>query len=117
MAEAWYLALRVIARHKVPIYWRMTYGPGFWWSPGESELLPNGFATQPFGYSEVASVTVYREARAGQEMWCCDLVKLRAELVDARGIRIVAQVGVRPWPSCPPTEALELSVEREKGTS
>ena len=111
MVEAWYVALRVIARHKVPKYWRMTCGPAFWWSSGETELLPNGFATQPFGYSEITSVTVYGEARADPEVWCCDLAKLRAELVEARGIRIDTRVGVIPWPSCPPTDALELSVD------
>jgi len=115
MEHAWYVTLRMIARHGVPTYWRLTYGPEFWWRPDEAELLPHGFATQPFSYSEVASVTVYGKARAGQlEEWSCDLEKLRVELIEARGIRVVTRTGVKPWPSSPPTEALELTVVAEQ---
>ena len=62
MGEAWHTALRVVARYKRLAFWRTTYGPAFWWSPDESELLPGGFATQPFSYAEVASVTVFKLA-------------------------------------------------------
>ena len=110
---AWYSALLVIARLRPMAYWRMTYGAEFWWSPGEGELLADRFATQPFGYSDIERVTVYHECQFGKEVFGCDWAAVKCGLTSAEGIRIVPLEGVRPWPSSPPTEALELSADDE----
>src|SRR4051794_4329 len=109
MAEVWHRALLVIARQRPMAYWRMKYGAAFWWSPDEAELLPDRFATQPFGYSEIERVTIYRECRAGNDVFGCDWSAVKAGLASSPGVRVVLLEGVRPWPSSPPTEALELS--------
>jgi hypothetical protein len=93
--------------------WRLTYGAEFWWSPDEAELLPDRFATQPFGYPEIDRVTVYRECRAGKDVFQCDWAAVKAGMAAAEGVRVVLRESVRPWPSSPPTEALEISANSE----
>jgi hypothetical protein len=113
MVDLWYRAMRVIARQRLTACWQMKDGAVFWWSPEEAELLPDGFATQPFGYDEIERVTVYREFSAGNKVFRCDWSAVKAGLASAEGVRVVSLEGARPWPSSPPTEALELSAQAE----
>ena len=118
METDWYAALAVIVDYRPMVVWRMTNGAAFGWTPsGRHELLANRFAEQPFRYAEIESLKVYREARAGHEVWSCDWPGLCDALACVRGIRLSRLIGVRPWPSSPPTDALVLVADPEYGTA
>jgi len=93
-------------------YWRLKYGASFWWTPSEAELPP-GWVRHAglLGTQRSNKVTVYRECRAAKMCFICDLTMVRAELSTAGGVRVMPLNGVRPWPSSPPTEAIELSAD------
>ena len=117
METGWSAALGVIVDYQPMTYWRMTNGAEFWWTlSGRHELLADRFAEQPFRYAEIESLTVYREARAGREVWACDWLGLCEALACIRGIRLAPLAGVRPWPSSPPTDALVLVADPEPHT-
>ncbi len=118
METDWYAALAVIVDYQPMAYWRMTNGAAFVWTPsGRHELLADRFDEQPFRYAEIESLTVYREARAGREVWGCDWLRLCEALACVRGIRLSPLVEVRPWPSSPPTDALVLVADPECSTA
>lgn len=110
MADAWYPVLQEIARYQPVAYWRMSYGAVFFWCPRPPDVLPDGFATQPFSYSQIESVTVYRYAQAGRDVFDCEWAALVAALQQAPGVNVVVLTNAKPWPTSPPTDALRLTV-------
>ncbi len=110
MDSAWYSALSVLADSSALVYWRMANGVSFWWKlTDRSQLQNDRVRDQPILFSEIASVTIYREARAGREIFHFDWPTMKELLERIAGLRVNLLAGVRPWPSCPPTDALELT--------
>jgi hypothetical protein len=89
----------------------MANGALFWMAlTDRMQLGVDRFRDAPFHFSEIVSVTVYREAVAGREVFTCDWPKLKGTLARVEGICVTPLEAVRPWPSSPPTDALEISV-------
>ncbi len=110
MRAAWYLSLCVLADHQVLAHWRMTSGAAFWWTlTDRSQLQPNGFRDEPFLFSDIVTVTIYRDARVDREAFNFEWAKVNEVLQSIPGMRVTRLAGVRPWPSNPPTDALELA--------
>lgn len=110
MADAWYKALSIIADHCPAAYWRMPNGAEFWWMPGHSQLGPDRFTEQPFGYDEIESVTVFDLVRMGTEVLACGWRSLREQLLGIRSLRVEELQDVRCPPAAPPNQALRLTV-------
>ena len=109
MGEAWYTTLHIVARYKPLAFWRTTYGAAFWWCPDEAELLPGGFATQPFTYAEVESVTVFDDVWGKTEWSPEDWLRMRAELLAVEGMQVREERDVACPPAHPPNQALHLT--------
>ena len=118
MGAAWYLSLCVLADHQILAHWRMTNGAAFWWTlTDRSQLHPNGFRDEPFLFSEIVTVTIYREARVGREAFSFEWAKMKELLESIPGMRVTRLAGVQPWPSSPPTDALELAATDPEPTA
>jgi hypothetical protein len=87
----------------------MSNGAAFWWTPGRSQLGPDRFAGEPFGYDEIVSVTVLDSVRVGREVICCDWPSLRNRLLAVRGLRVEELRDVHRPPATPPNQALHLT--------
>jgi len=108
--EVWFTALSLLADEALPLYWRLSYGAVFWWTPGRSELLPTGFATQPFAYEEVTSVTLFDAFRFGKEVITCDLPSMAVRLGAVAGLLVTELQDVSCPPIKPPSRALQLTL-------
>ena len=104
MVEAWYEALCIVADHGPMAHWQMSNGAAFWWTPGQSQLGPDRFAEEPFGYDEIVSVTVFDSVQVGREVLACDWPSLRGRLLGVEELR-----DVRRPPASPPNQALHLT--------
>jgi hypothetical protein len=109
--EAWYTALCLIADEPLPMFWRLSYGAAFWWTPERAELLPDGFAHQPFSYGEIASVTLFDTVRFADEVFTCDLTSMVRRLDGIAGLLVTEQKDVSCPPVKPPNQALQLTVQ------
>ena len=108
--EAWYTSLSLLADEALPLFWRLSYGASFWWTPARAELLPNGFATQPFTYEEVASVTLFDTVHFGVESVTCDLTLIAHQLSGVAGLLLTKLNNVTCPPVKPTNQALQLTV-------
>ena len=105
----WFPALSIIANLQPMAYWRLTYGAEFWWVPDRSEILPKGFATQPFTYSEIASITMFDRVQAGKEILAHDWPLLRERLLAVEGLQVRELQNVQRPPATSPNRALCLT--------
>ena len=107
--EPWYEALCILADHQPAAFWEMTYGATFWWTPGRSQLAPDGFTEQPFTYAEIGSVTVFDRVPVGAGDVVGDWELLRRQLAGVWGLKVEESRDVSLPPAIPPNHALRLT--------
>ena len=116
--RVWTEALGILADHAPMSYWRMANGSEFWWTlTGREQLLADRFADEPFRFSEIESVTVFREVRIGEEVLACDWPALRAALDEVPGLQVTRLSDVILPPATPPNQAVRLVASLRGGTS
>jgi hypothetical protein len=105
----WFETLGILADQSPMCYWRMSNGAVFWWSLiSRSQLLADRFAIEPFRFSEIESITVFREVRFGDERMGCDWIGLRADLDRVTGLQMIEFINLVLPPATPPNQAIQL---------
>src|SRR5262249_52805632 len=116
--RVWSEALGILADHAPMSYWRMANGAGFWWTlTGREQLLADRFADEPFGFSQIESVTAFREVRYWGEVMSCDWPSLREALAGVEGLEVTELTDVELPPATPPNQAVRLVASSVGGTS
>ncbi len=110
-SEVWHAALSIIADYSPMAYWWMSNGAVFGWIlTNRAQLLQDRFSEQPFEYTEIDSVCVFKEIRLGQEIVSCDWPALRNRLMEIPGLRVEELRDVIIPPASVPNQVLRLSV-------
>ena len=115
--RVWSETLGILADYSPMSCWHMTSGARFWWTlTGRSQLLADRFADEHCRFSEIESVTAFREIRFKDEVLACDWSALREALAGVRGLEVTELTDLEMPPATPPNQAVPLVASTDGAT-